>query len=242
LGKWNDGWWVLGDTALWLAFVLGGFGLIFGRAWSRLMLLVAAAASVLLSVVGMVFLSELGTSLEAVSFNALTILPPLAIFVGALTLPAPVTWQVQLPSGPVAKQVVSPRIDLTYGCFAWIALVLCGVPLMSFLPLNEVTVQVLGMVVGIPVVLAMLVAGLVAVVLSIVEWREWPLVMMSAVSLSLLLIFIAENEWKLVSRDIVLAWYVGSIAVLVFLCFRWFAFTRRRAKRTQETDQSILPH
>jgi hypothetical protein len=42
---------------------------------------------------------------------------------------------------------------------------------MSLLPLDDSTVQVLGMVVGIPVALATLAAGLAAVVLSIVEWR-----------------------------------------------------------------------
>lgn len=236
-GQWNDGWLVLGDTTLWLAFVLGGFGLIFGRAWSRLVLLVAAAASVVQSIVGMVFLSELGVPLEAVSLNALMILPPVAIFAGALSLPAPTAWQVQPSSGPLAKRVVSPRIDLAYGCFAWIALVFCAVPLVSLLPLDNTNGQVLGMLVGIPVALVTLAAGLAAVVLSIVEWRVWPLVTMSAVSASMLLIFIAEDEWKLVGGDVALSWYVGSTAFLVFLCVRWFAFTRRRAMRTQETDK-----
>lgn len=237
LGQWSDGWWTLGGAVLWLAYVSGGFGLIFGRAWSRLVLLVAAAASVVQGIVGMVFLSGLGIPLEAVSFNALMILPPVAIFVGALSLPVPAAWQVQPSSGSVAKRVVSPRIDLAYGCFAWIALVLCAVPLISLLPLNPTAAQVLGMLVGIPVALATLAAGLAAVVLSIVEWREWPLPSMSAVSASTLLIFIAEDEWKLVGGDVALTWYVGSTALLVFLCVRWFAFTRRRATQTQETDE-----
>lgn len=232
----SDGWWALGDTALWLAFVSGGFGLIFGRAWSRLVLLVAAAVSIVQSIVGIVFLSDVGIPLEAVLFNALMILPPVAIFVGALSLPALAAWQVQPSSEPAAKRVVSTRKDLAYGCFTWIALVLCAVPLMSLLPLDVTTGQVVGMVVGIPVALATLAAGLAAVALSIVEWREWPLVTMSAVSASMLLIFIAEHEWELVGRDVALAWYVGSTAVLIFFCARWFAFTRRRATQTQATD------
>jgi hypothetical protein len=232
----SDGWWVVGDTALWLAFVSGGFGLIFGRAWSRLVLLVAAAVSVVQSIAGILFLSDVGIPLGAVLFDALMILPPVAIFVGALSLPAPAAWQIQPSSEPVAKRVVSPRIDLAYGCFAWIALMICAVPLMSVLPLDFTTGQVLGMLVGIPVALATLVAGIVAVVLSIVEWRQWALVTMSAVSASMLLVFIAEDEWKLVGGDVALTWYVGSTALMVFLCLRWFAFTRRRATQTQETD------
>jgi len=136
-----------------------------------------------------------------------------------------------------SKRVVSPRIDLAYGCFAWIALVLCAVPLMSFLPLDFTTAQVLGMVVGIPVALATLAAGLAAVVLSIVEWREWHLMTMSAASISMVLIFLAEDEWKLVGRDFAFTWYVCATAFLVFLCVRWFALTRRRARQAQETDE-----
>lgn len=76
LGEWDGGWWVLVDTALWLAFVSGGFGLIFGRGWSRFVLLVAAADSVVQSIVGMFIegtlgLTELGKSLEAVLFAVL---------------------------------------------------------------------------------------------------------------------------------------------------------------------------
>lgn len=236
LGLGNGGWWALGDTALWLGFVSGGLGLLLGRAWSRFVLMVAAAASVVQSIAAIVFLSDAGLSPAAVLFSALTLLPPVAIFVGAMSLPTPAARPVRSSSGPVAKRVVSPRIDLAYGCFAWVAFVLCAVPLVSLLPLDVTTRQGLGMLVGIPVALATLAAGLAAVVLSIVEWRVWPLVIMSAASASMLFIFIAEDEWKLVRGDVVLAWYVGSTALLVFLCVRWFAVTRRRATRTQVTD------
>src|SRR6266853_385543 len=237
LGRWNNDWWALGDTALWLAFVSAGFGLILGRPWSRPVLLVAPAVSVAQSTVGLMFLSPLGLSPNAVLFSALAILPPVAIFVGALSLPAPAAWRIQSSSSAVAKQVISPRIDLAYGCFAWIAFLLCTVPLMSLLSLDDSTVQGLGMVVGIPVALATLAAGLAAIVLSVIEWRVWPLVTMSAASVSMLLALLAENEWKLVGGDVARIWYIGLTALLVFLCVRWFAFTRRRATRTEETDK-----
>lgn len=235
----NYGWWMVGDTALWLAFVSGGFGLIFGRAWSRLVLLVAAAVSVVQSIVGLLFFPDAGTPLDTVlfvaPFIALGILPPVVIFVGALRLPAPAAWQVQPSSEPVAKRVVSPRIDLAYGCFAWIALSICALALMSVLPTG--IGQVLGMVVGIPIGIATLAVGPVAVVLSILEWRQWPLVTMSAVSASMLLVYIAEEAWQLVGGDVAIIWFVGSTALMVFLCLRWFAFTRRRATQMQETDE-----
>ena len=237
LGQWNDEWWVFGDAALWLAFVSGGFGLIFRKSWSRLVLLFAAGASVVLGILVMVFLSGWDNPLEVALLSALGFLPPVAIFVGALSLPVPATWHAQPSSDPTVKRVVSTRIDLAYGCFAWIALVLCAVLLISLLPLDFTTGQALGMLVGIPVALATLAAGLAAVVLSIIEWREWPLMTMSAASISILLMFIAEDEWKLVGGDVALTWYIGATAILVFLCIRWFALTRRRAIQTQETDE-----
>jgi hypothetical protein len=87
--------------------------------------------------------------------------------------------------------------------------------------------------------LATLAAGVAAVVLSIVEWRECPLVTMTAVSASMLLLFVAEDEWNLVGGDVALAWYAGSTAALIFFCTRWFAFTRRRATQTQAIDERV---
>ena len=56
LGQWDNDWWALGETALWLAFASGGFGLILDRAWSRSVLLIAAAVSIAESTVGMVLM------------------------------------------------------------------------------------------------------------------------------------------------------------------------------------------
>lgn len=169
--------------------------------------------------------------------SALGILPPVAIFIGALSLPASAARHSQPSSDQAVKRVVSSRIDLAYGCFAWIASVLCAAPLISLLPLDLTTAQALGMLVGIPVALATLAAGLTAVVFSIIEWREWPLMTMSVASASILLMFIAEDEWKLVDGDIALTWYIGATAILVFLCIRWFTLTRRRTIQTQETNE-----
>jgi hypothetical protein len=96
------------------------------------------------------------------------------------------------------------------------------------------------MVVGLPIAMATLAVGLAGVVLSLAQWREWPLLTMSAITASILLVFLAEDEWKLVGKDVALAWYVGSTAVLILFCARWFAFTRRRATQMQETDERGL--
>jgi hypothetical protein len=91
------------------------------------------------------------------------------------------------------------------------------------------------MLVVLPIAMATLAVGLAGVVLAVVQWREWPLLTMSAISASILLVSLAEDEWKVIGKGVALAWYVGSAAILIFFCARWFAFTRRRATQTQET-------
>ncbi len=237
LGQLSDRWGAYVEIAVWLAFVSGGIGLLNGRGWSRLVLLIAAATSTVQRIVSIVLLWTLELPLQVVLFDVFMMLLPVAIFVGALKLPAPAAWRVQPSAHPVPKRVVPPNLDLAYGCFAWIAFAICAIQLASLLPLDVTTAQGLGMLVGIPVVLAMLAAGIVAVVLSIVEWREWPLPAMSAVSASMLLTLLAEIEWKLIGSSVALAWYIGSTALLVFFCVRWFAFTRRRAAQTPATGR-----
>ncbi len=219
-GGWDAGrlvssWDLLGDSVLWFAFVSGGVGLIFGKSWSRLVLLVAAAVS-LVGLLGMVFLSNWDI------LNALRILPEFAILVGTLTL-----------GRSASKRAASPSIDLAYGCFAWIAFVLCALPIALSLPLDFTTSQVLQMTVGFPVYMSAHAAGLAAVVLSIIKWREWPLMTMSAASISLFLVIPAVVEWGLVGE----IWYVLVTAFMVFFCVRWFAVTGRRARQVHETDK-----
>ncbi len=231
LGPWDAGrmvssWVLLGNSVLWLAFVSGGVGLIFGKSWSRLVLLFAAAVSVVLGLLGMVFLSNWDMPLEVVSRNALQILPEFAILVGTLTL-----------GRSASKRAASPSIDLAYGCFAWIAFVLCALPIALSLPLDFTTSQVLQMTVGFPVAMSTLAAGLAAVVLSIIKWREWPLMTMSAASISLFLVILAVVEWEVVGEIFMAVWYVLVTAFMVFFCVRWFAFARRRATQTQATDE-----
>lgn len=230
----TDGWWTLGGAVLWLAYVSGGCGLILGRTWSRAVLLVTSAASAIVTILSPLVLLGSGLDLSLTSLTVVSSLPHVAIFVGALTLPPPEVRPFQ-PS-PASVE----RLNLVYGCFSWIAFVLCATPLIPLLPLDSNTVQGLEMVVGLPIAMATLAIGLAGVVLSLAQWREWPLLTMSAITASILLVFLAEDEWKLVGKGVALAWYVGSTAVLIFFCARWFAFTRRRATQMQETDERGL--
>jgi len=216
----GDGWWTLGGAVLWLAYVAGGFGNIFGRPWSRLVLLAAAAASALQSTLGVLFLSKLDVPPQAYLFYALMILPHVAIFVGALRLPVPAAWQVQPSSGPIAKRVISPRFDLAYGCFLFSGLAALLVSLMGQIPMDDVTAAGLGFFVVIPLVGAWFIALVIGIVLSIRPPRHWALVIlavMSALFVSGLFIGVGQTEISIV-------YGVGVVAISG--C--WFLIIRKR--------------
>lgn len=67
------------------------------------------------------------------------------------------------------------RIRLAYRCFPFLLPSLLGAYILFSLPFSFPVQQSLGMVVGIP--LALLLQGVVimAIVLSVLEWREWSL-------------------------------------------------------------------
>ena len=79
------------------------------------------------------------------------------------------------------------------------------------------------MVFGIPLTLATLAVGLAGIVLSVVQWREWPLQVMSGLLVSLLLVFLMADEWKVVSGPLARGWYIAATLGVVSLCVRWFA-------------------
>ncbi len=138
---------------------------------------------------------------------------------------------------PVARGAAPSGLDRAYGCFAWIAFVICAVALFSVLVQDNNTRNALGMLIGIPFALTAVAAGVVGLVLSVVHWREWPLLLMSAVVASMILAFLAKEEWNLVGEGFVDAWCTCATAVLIFFCARWFAFTRSRATRAQATGE-----
>jgi hypothetical protein len=230
-GQWRFFWLELGEATAWLALVAGGYGLVLGRSWSRSVALFAAAASGLISALGTIALWWVNPD-PAILVRVLGSLPPMVLlFVLVRRLPPPERWTLFEPFHGV-RPSSTPRIDLAYACFAWVAFVFCAAPIASFIPVDITTAQVVGMIIGIPVLLATLAVGGIALVLSIIEWSIWPLKTMSLLIASLLLLFLAWEEWNVVGANVVFAWYGISTAILVGFCVRWFAFARRRALST----------
>ena len=103
------------------AYVAAGFGFVFGRAWSRKVLLVASAGSVIEIIASAVVLLTSGLPLSSIAPAALWTLPqgviPVAIFIVALRARSPEAREVDSAPAPVARTSASPRLDLAYASF-----------------------------------------------------------------------------------------------------------------------------
>lgn len=227
IGHWDGDWWAISDSGLWLLFIVGGVGLTGDRAWARNVLLTAAVASALTGVLAIVLLWNAGMLLVGLS-SILTILVSVAIVIGVRRLPVRDAPKVQTSFAQTDKRVVSHRIDLAYGCFAWIAVAMWFAELGKILPIDPDFGQFLFMLLWVPILFATLFATVAAFVISISEWREWPLVIMTGTIASMLVIFLAVDERGMGSSYVEPVWYVGGSAILVAFCTRWFAFARRR--------------
>ena len=105
-----QGWAGPVNSALWLLFVLGGFGLIRGQGWGRALTLFAAGGSL----IALVVLLIVGGDLELVYFFtvwSLFGLPALAILVSALLVKLPPSKDGTMPSptGTARKPRISRR-------------------------------------------------------------------------------------------------------------------------------------
>ncbi|HUI74833.1 MAG TPA: hypothetical protein VLX32_07815 [Candidatus Acidoferrum sp.] len=142
--------------------------------------------------------------------------------------PPPLAAFPRIPAGALYR-----RLDFAYGCFVWVALVVCGVPLFGMLPLSFDTWQALAMLVGLPLAIGAVGGGVTGTVLSVVLWREWPLAIMAVASISMLLLFLGNDQWHTVSDRTELIGCSVATAILFFFCARWFLFRRRQVKRKQ---------
>ncbi len=127
-------------------------------------------------------------------------------------------------AAPSAGKGTPSRLTLAYTCFAAVALTLCSTGLIYRLPeaMREALAPAAVMI-AFPVILG---CGGTGVVLSVICWREWPLLLMSGVFLSLMVAGVMVEH---LNEFIVEMWFIAVIAILIFFCVRWFGFTRRRA-------------
>lgn len=118
------------------------------------------------------------------------------------------------------KRRTLPRIDWAYICFACIGLAIWFEELVNVLPVNPDFRQFLFMLLWVPILFVTLSATIAGFTLSILEWREWPLVVMSGTVVSMLFLFLGIDERGMGSSEVEAIWYIGGTAILFALCIR----------------------
>jgi len=86
------------------------------------------------------------------------------------------------------------RIDWAYVCFAWIAVAIWFEELVKALPFSPGFRQFVFMLLWVPILFATLFATVAAFILSILEWREWPLLIMTGALASMMFLFFAIDR------------------------------------------------
>jgi hypothetical protein len=122
------------------------------------------------------------------------------------------------------------RLDIAYGCFAFVALAACLAPLLLILPITEDDKGALEFILGFPIMFVALVALIAGLVLSVVHRREWPLLAMALASLLFLLTWILSEELGEKTMEV---FSIPYLALLIFSCARWFFFIRGKRKRAE---------
>jgi len=106
-------------------------------------------------------------------------------------------------------------------------------PIGKLLPITPDAGQLLLDLFILPTMLIVLFATPAAIVLSIVERREWPLPIMAVLLISMTYVFLSIDVRGAGSGGSYVGpiWYILGSTVMLAFCVRWFAFKRRRDNR-----------
>lgn len=127
----------------------------------------------------------------------------------------------------VLKPISVQRLRWAYLCYTWIACAIWFETAVEALPLASDYRQFIFMVLWLPVTLSIVGATLIAFTYSAQEWKEWPLLVMAAVVVTMGFAFLAVDVRGMGSKELDLIWYAQGAAFLLLLGL-WGYFTRAR--------------
>lgn len=218
-GHWSD----FVDVALWLGFIVGAVGLILDRAWARVVTFIASLGLAVSAGAWVVAWGVSGTVPAGLS-SLLSLLVAVAIVFVLMKLPPPAARAA--PDRRLGSSI--RRLDLAYGsltlCVVVGWLVEAGVRWIPHDP-----GQALFMLLWVPVMFLALFCIGAAVIVSILEWRHWPLPVMTATLGSMMLLLFVFDARGGGNHEVPLLAYAAGTVLVLALSIRWFVYDRRRA-------------
>lgn len=221
------------ESALWVALLAGGIGLVLHRRWGRRLVLLGAGGFLLASVPTILILRDI--SAPAFIWAGIGVIPVLVIFLATLRVKrSELAPRVSTPVARLYPEVGTYRGKLDIGyvsflCVALTILVFAAIELLSAagVQVSEGTAAGVRFLVLIPLTLFALAANLVGIVFSLIMWRDWRLPVLAVLSVSSVLAWLAYEELGLASyvpASLAVVYVVASVAFSI----RWFLFARRR--------------
>ena len=145
----------------------------------------------------------------------------------------------QRPLAASATRARRAYRDVAYACFLYFGAVVIAFLVVEVLPLECATVQVLGMLVGVPVALSLLPVGAAAIGLAVWQRQERALLALAALSggvpLTLLLSWVATEGGRRphsILDPLAMFWAIVCLLAVIILPMRWYLWGRRRFMET----------
>lgn len=125
------------------------------------------------------------------------------------------------------------KLDPGYGCFAVVALAAAGCGVLTFLPFDAQTNGGYQFLFGVPLVMIMLGAMAAGTVFAVINWREWPLLVMALTCIVTTVLVGIGVERQSVSDRAITAGVLAAAGILAFFTVQWFAIARNRMKTSE---------
>jgi hypothetical protein len=183
------------NAVLWLVYVLGGFGLIRGSKWGRVLTLIATSGSLIAMFVLPIFAEEAALAYMSTVW-ILFGLPAISLFVWALLVGPPgVLKEIDVP--PPTGQSRKPRISRrTLHDMAYISYMILGAISLWTASL-EPEPNVIGFLVIIPFGIPLLLALVLGPGISLFLWRDYRLGGLTALTIGVVIALniLREGNW-----------------------------------------------
>ena len=116
------------------------------------------------------------------------------------------------------------KYDFAYGCFSFCGMTTLLITIIGKAAKDDSTSALLGFFVALPLAFASFAAMVAALVLSMMLWRHWPLLILSALTVLSVAVIAMVHGSEALYNSVAIAYGVGVVATTGL----WFLILRKR--------------
>ena len=116
------------------------------------------------------------------------------------------------------------KYDFAYGCFLFCGMTALLITIIGKAAKDDNTSALLGFLVAIPLAFASIAAMVAALVLSMMLWRHWPLLILSALTVLSVAVIVMVHGSEAFYNSTAILYAVGVVVMVA----RWFLVLRKK--------------